>query len=150
MSTHNVQRHGSGLSMSRRKSREYALQLLFQTDFIGREPDSSDFREFWSDKNEQEPIRRFTEDIVKGTISQISELDTVIEKITKNWLLQRMAAVDRNILRLAAYEILHRDDIPSAVTINEALEVAKKFSSQDSVAFINGVLDRLAKDTGKA
>jgi N utilization substance protein B len=136
--------------MSRRKSREFALQLLFQTDFIGREPDSSDFREFWSDKNEQEPIRRFTEDIVKGTISQISELDTVIEKITKNWLLQRMAAVDRNILRLAAYEILHRDDIPSAVTINEALEVAKKFSSQDSVAFINGVLDRLAKDTGKA
>jgi N utilization substance protein B len=73
----------------------------------------------------------------------------MIETFTDNWLLKRMAAVDRNILRFAAYEILFRKDIPSAVTINEALEIAKKYSSTEAAAFLNGVLDRLAKESGK-
>jgi N utilization substance protein B len=74
----------------------------------------------------------------------------MIEKVTENWLLKRMAAVDRNILRFAAYEILYRKDIPSAVTINEAIEIAKRYSSIESASFLNGVLDRLAKEAGKA
>lgn len=88
--------------------------------------------------------------MVSGTQDKLDEIDRMIERVAENWLLKRMAAVDRNILRIAAYEILYRKDIPSAVTINEALEIAKKYSSLDAASFLNGVLDRLAKEAGKA
>jgi N utilization substance protein B len=135
--------------MKRRKAREYALQILFQTDFTGKKSDGEALREFWSAKKENADVRKFTEDLVKGTLDKIEEIDAVIEKVTENWLLKRMAAVDRNILRFAAYEILYRKDIPAAVTINEALEIAKKYSSSESASFLNGVLDRLARREGK-
>jgi N utilization substance protein B len=136
--------------MSRRRAREYTLQILFQIDFKGREVSSNDFENFWLDKNESEDVKKFTEDLVKGTIKRLDEIDSRIEKIAENWVLKRMAAVDRNILRFAAYEILYRKDIPSAVSIDEAIEVAKKFSSSEAASFINGILDRLAKEAGKA
>ena len=136
--------------MKRRKAREYALQLLFQIDFTNKQIDLKELEEFWSDKKEKRDVRGFTEDLVKGTLERINEIDRMIEKVTENWLLKRMAAVDRNILRFAAYEILYRKDIPSAVTINEAIEIAKKYSSIESASFLNGVLDRLAKEAGKA
>jgi len=136
--------------MRRRRAREYALQILFQIDFKGREVSSNDFEDFWSDKDEVEDVKKFAEDIVKGTIKSLDEIDSKLEKAAENWVLKRMAAVDRNILRFAAYEILYRKDIPSAVTINEAIEIAKKFSSSESAPFINGLLDRLAKEAGKA
>jgi N utilization substance protein B len=136
--------------MRRRRAREYALQILFQIDFKGREVSSNDFEDFWSDKDEVEDVKKFAEDLVKGTIKSLDEIDSRIEKAAENWVLKRMAAVDRNILRFAAYEILYRKDIPSAVTINEAIEIAKKFSSSESAPFINGILDRLAKEAGKA
>lgn len=136
--------------MRRRRAREYALQILFQIDFKGREVSSNDFEDFWSDKDEIEDVKKFAEDIVKGTIKNLDEIDSKLEKAAENWVLKRMAAVDRNILRFAAYEILYRKDIPSAVTINEAIEIAKKFSSSESAPFINGLLDRLAKEAGKA
>ena len=136
--------------MSRRRAREYTLQILFQIDFKGREVNSNDFENFWLDKDESEDVKKFTEDLVKGTINRLDEIDSRIEKTAENWVLKRMAAVDRNILRFAAYEILYRKDIPSAVTIDEAIEVAKKFSSSEAASFINGILDRLAKEAGKA
>jgi N utilization substance protein B len=136
--------------MSRRRAREYTLQILFQIDFKGREVSSSDFENFWLGKDESEDVKKFTEDLVKGTIKRLDEIDSRIEKAAENWVLKRMAAVDRNILRFAAYEILYRKDIPSAVTIDEAIEVAKKFSSSEAAPFINGILDRLAKEAGKA
>lgn len=136
--------------MRRRRAREYALQILFQIDFKGREVSSNDFEDFWSDKDEVEDVKKFAEDLVKGTIKSLDEIDSRIEEVAENWVLRRMAAVDRNILRFAAYEILYRKDIPSAVTINEAIEIAKKFSSSESAPFINGLLDRLAKEAGKA
>ncbi len=136
-------------SMKRRKAREYALQILFQSDFKEKKIDSKDLEEFWHDKKESKNVKEFTEEIVRGTLNRLEEIDTVIEKVAENWLLKRMAAVDRNILRFAAYEILYRKDIPSAVTINEAIEIAKKFSSTESASFINGILDRLAKEAGK-
>jgi N utilization substance protein B len=136
--------------MKRRKAREYALQILFQADFTGKKSDGEALREFWSERKENTDVRKFTEDLVSGTLDKIEEIDTAIEKVTENWLLKRMAAVDRNILRFAAYEILYRKDIPAAVTINEALEIAKKYSSSESASFLNGVLDRLAKREGKA
>jgi len=136
--------------MKRRKAREYALQILFQADFTEKKLDGEALREFWSERKENMDVRKFTEDLVRGTLDKIEEIDTTIEKVTENWLLKRMAAVDRNILRFAAYEILYRKDIPAAVTINEALEIAKKYSSSESASFLNGVLDRLAKLEGKA
>jgi len=135
--------------MKRRKAREYALQMLFQLDFTERAYDDKALEEFWSGKKEQSDIKEFAVDLVKGTLNNLDNIDAMIETVTDNWLLKRMAAVDRNILRFAAYEILFRKDIPSAVTINEALEIAKKYSSTEAAAFLNGVLDRLAKEAGK-
>ncbi|MFH1025135.1 MAG: transcription antitermination factor NusB [Nitrospirota bacterium] len=135
--------------MKRRKAREYALQMLFQLDFTERAYDDKALEEFWSGKKEQSDIKEFAVDLVKGTLNNLDKIDAMIETVTDNWLLKRMAAVDRNILRFAAYEILFRNDIPSAVTINEALEIAKKYSSTEAAAFLNGVLDRLAKEAGK-
>ncbi len=135
--------------MKRRKAREYALQILFQYDFKEKKIDNKDLEEFWHNTKEGKNVKEFTEEIVRGTLNRLEEIDTVIERVAENWLLKRMAAVDRNILRFAAYEILYRKDIPSAVTINEALEIAKKFSSTESASFINGILDRLAKEAGK-
>lgn len=131
--------------MQRRKAREYALQILFRLDFTEKGIDSKDLEEFWSDKQEHDDIKKFAEDLVRGTLNRIDNIDTMIEKVTENWILKRMAAVDRNILRFAAYEILYRKDIPFAVTINEAIEIAKKFSSTESASFINGILDKLSK-----
>jgi N utilization substance protein B len=136
--------------MKRRKAREYALQILFQADFTKKRINGKDLEEFWSGKKESRNVKEFTEDLVRGTLNRIDKIDTMIERVAENWLLKRMAAVDRNILRFAAYEILYRKDIPSAVTINEAIEIAKKFSSAESAPFINGILDRLAKEAGKA
>jgi N utilization substance protein B len=135
--------------MRRRRAREYALQVLFQIDFKGKEVNNKDLEDFWSDKQESEDVKKFTEDLVRGTIKSLEDIDSRIEKVAENWVLKRMAAVDRNILRFAVYEILYRKDIPSAVTINEALEIAKKFSSSEAAPFINGILDRLAKEVGK-
>jgi N utilization substance protein B len=136
--------------MKRRQAREYALQILFQIDFTEKKVGRRELDEFWSDKKENREIREFAEELVKGTLEKLEDIDALIEKLAENWILGRMAAVDRNILRLAAFEILYRKDIPSAVTINEALEIAKKYSSSESAPFLNGVLDRLAKEAGKA
>jgi N utilization substance protein B len=136
--------------MKRRQAREYALQILFQIDFTEKKLGRRELDEFWFDKKENREIRKFAEELVKGTLEKLEDIDALIEKLAENWILGRMAAVDRNILRFAAFEILYRGDIPSAVTINEALEIAKKYSSSESAPFLNGVLDRLAKEAGKA
>jgi N utilization substance protein B len=136
--------------MKRRQAREYALQILFQIDFTEKKVGRRELDEFWSDKKENREIREFAEELVKGTLEKLEDIDALIEKLAENWILGRMAAVDRNILRFAAFEILYRRDIPSAVTINEALEIAKKYSSSESAPFLNGVLDRLAKEAKEA
>lgn len=135
--------------MKRRKAREYALQILFQIDFTNKKIDRKNLDEFWSDKKENREVRKFADELVTGVLENLDETDIRIEKVTENWVLKRMAAVDRNILRIAGYEILYRKDIPSAVTINEALEIAKKYSTSEAASFLNGILDRLARDAGK-
>ncbi|HSB30291.1 MAG TPA: transcription antitermination factor NusB [Candidatus Sulfobium mesophilum] len=136
--------------MNRRKAREYALQMLFQSEFAGKEKVITFHEDFLPTAKEKEGMKNFVEELVTGTIRNIEEIDLVIQGAAENWDLKRMAAVDRNILRLAIYEIFYRDDIPAAVTINEALEIAKKYSSLESVPFINGLLDKVARDRGKA
>ncbi|HET6513696.1 MAG TPA: transcription antitermination factor NusB [Thermodesulfovibrionales bacterium] len=130
--------------MKRRRGREYALQFLFQFDFTGKRPDKKDLDEFWAARNGDVEVRAFSEDIIYGTLDNLSAIDATIQKAAENWVLQRMAAVDRNILRCATYELIFRKDIPSTVTINEAIEIAKKFSSTEASSFINGILDKIA------
>jgi N utilization substance protein B len=132
--------------MKRRRAREYALQLLFQSEYLDTK---ADLEAFWKDKDEAQEVRDFTTSIVRGTLKNKDEIDRELLSCTDNWALERLAAVDRSVLRAAAYEILYRDDIPHAVTINEALEIAKKFSTTESASFINGVLDKLAKKNRK-
>jgi N utilization substance protein B len=136
--------------MNRRKAREFALQMLFQSEFAGKGKGITYPEDFLPSAKEKEGMKKFVEDLVMGTIRNIGEIDRVIQETAENWDLNRMPAVDRNILRLAIYEILYRDDIPSAVTINEALEIAKKYSSLESVPFINGLLDKIAKNQSRA
>ncbi len=131
--------------MRRRKAREYALQLLFQLEITEKPFDNAVLEEFWSDKKEDREIKEFTLDLIEGTLKHRDSLDKVIKKVAEHWSMERMAIVDRCILRFAAYELLYREDIPPSVTINEAIEVAKKFSTTDSASFINGILDRIAK-----
>ncbi len=140
--------------MKRRRAREYALQFLYRIDFINnskKKGNLSEYREslelFWADTDEKDPdTKAFAEDIITGTIENLKEIDPLIQKVAKKWKISRMASIDRNILRFATYELLFRKDIPNAVTINEALEIAKKYSTSESAAFINGILDKIAKE----
>lgn len=131
--------------MKRRRAREYALQFLFQFDFTGKIPGQDNFKQFWADKDEEPGIKEFAENTIRGTLDNLADIDTAIGKAAEHWVLERMAAVDRNILRFAAYELLYCKDIPSAVTINEAIEIAKKYSTTESASFINGILDKIAQ-----
>ncbi len=135
--------------MNRRKAREYALQALFQREFAGAQSELLKVERLSADSSEKGETEKFADELVRGTIGHLEEIDRVLKGAAENWELDRMAAVDRNILRFAVYEILYRNDIPSAVTINEALEIAKKYSSLESVPFINGLLDKIARDSQK-
>jgi N utilization substance protein B len=134
---------------TRRKSRELALQMLFQADMGKQEPEAVR-KSFWGERtNVEEDVRGFAEDLFRVASDRLSEIDGLIEKHTQHWRMERMAAVDRNILREAVAEFLGYPQTPKAVVINEALEIARKFSSPESVQFINGVLDSVGKDLGE-
>ena len=151
----------------RREARERAVQFLFQYDLNPLEDLEQALDQFWDSQraaviagekgastwgkqaeilpatSEETAMRQFADPLIRGTLEHRDELDEIIKKHAKNWDLHRMAAVDRNILRLAIYEMLHREDIPPVVSINEAVDIAKKFSTQDSGKFVNGILDKV-------
>jgi N utilization substance protein B len=130
----------------RRLARELAVQFLYQFDLSGGSVEEA-LPLFWETQSDVgEMGRTFAEELVHGVIERRAEIDEKIAKYTENWDLPRIAAVDRNILRLAMYEMLFRDDIPPVVSINEAVDIAKKFSTGESGAFVNGILDRLKAD----
>ena len=135
--------------MKRRKAREFALQVLFQLDIRKEKPTLTLFKRFWTEHESDDEVRAFTEEIVTGTYKHLKAVNAKVLACAKNWTLDRMAVVDRNVLRMAAYEILYRMDIPPSVTINEAIELAKKFGTDESGAFVNGILDSLARMAGK-
>jgi N utilization substance protein B len=154
----------------RREARERAVQFLFQHDLNPPEDLEGALAQFWESQRaaaiadekgtahwgqpvalppatiEEAAIRLFADPLIKGALENRDEADAVITKHAKNWDLHRIAAVDRNILRLAIYEMLHRDDIPPVVSINEAVDIAKKFSTQDSGKFVNGILDKVKSE----
>jgi transcription antitermination protein NusB len=134
---------------TRRKSRELALQMLFQAD-LGKQTPDLVRQTFWAERtNVDEEARGFAEDLFRVASERSGEIDGLIEKHAQNWRMDRMAAVDRNILREAVAELLQYPSTPRAVVINEALEVARKFSTPESVQFINGVLDSVGKELGE-
>ena len=135
--------------MKRRKAREHALQILFQLDIRKDKPSAVILKRFWMEYQPDDEVKAFAEEIVKGTYKHLAEIDKLVHQCAKNWSLERMAAVDRNVLRMAVYEILYRMDIPTSVTINEAIEIAKKYGTDESGAFVNGILDSVARMTGK-
>lgn len=126
----------------RTQAREFALQLLYQHEINPDEPEKI-FQAFWESNEASPDVREFTERLVRGTLGNLKQIDQIVMKYAENWQLHRMAAVDRNILRFAAYEIIFCEDVPPKVTINEAVNIAKKFSQEDSGKFVNGVLDRI-------
>lgn len=132
--------------MSRRLAREAAFKALFQID-LGKSTAEQALRYVLQGVNLTESEARFTREMVEGTCLRRPEVDRLIQKYLIHWELHRLCAVDRNLLRLALFEILYRPDIPNAVAINESLELAKKYgSSEEAVAFINGILDRAAAE----
>jgi len=129
----------------RTKARECALQILYQIDITSDEPQAS-LRDYWIDKGFEQDIMEFATKIVEGTVAKKGQIDSLITKYAQNWTLSRMAVVDRNILRMAAYELLYSSDIPPKVSINEAVELAKKFGDAESGKFVNGILDKIHKE----
>jgi N utilization substance protein B len=154
----------------RREARERAVQFLFQHDINPPDNLQAALEQFWDtqraaaiaeDKGgatwgqptesapptaEEAAVRLFADPLIRGALEHRAESDELIKRHAINWDLHRIAAVDRNILRLAIYEMLHRDDIPPVVSINEAVDIAKKFSTQDSGKFVNGILDKIKGD----
>jgi transcription antitermination protein NusB len=129
---------------SRRKSRELALQMLFQWDMGGLSPEHIVATFLAAQKLDTE-LRNHSRFLFEGTVRAAESLDGFLREHSEHWRVERMAAVDRNILRLALYELLHQPDTPPAVVIDEALEIARRFSGEGSVEFVNGVLDAIRK-----
>ena len=129
----------------RRRAREAAVQYHFWRDLQrGEGPDKID--EFWEFCPATPRVRTFAQPLIDGMIAHLPEIDDRIRKYCDNYDFKRISAVDRNVLRLAIYEMLHRDDIPPVVSINEAIELAKTFGGPDSGRFVNGILDRVKDD----
>jgi transcription antitermination factor NusB len=128
----------------RTRARELALQFLYQWDQRGQEV-IQNLTAFVVDGDRDPSVQRFARDLVTGVIDKAAEIDQIIVGVAENWDLHRMAVVDRNVLRLATYELLYLADIPPKVSINEAIDLAKKFSTAESGAFVNGILDKIRK-----
>ena len=151
----------------RREARERAVQFLFQYDLNKPEKLDDALQQFWDSQRaaaiaeekgkarwgqtlelppptaEESAMRLFADPLIRGTVEHLDEIDRKIQEHAKNWELNRMAVVDRNVLRLAIYEMLFRDDIPPVVSINEAVDIAKRFSTDESGRFVNGILDKV-------
>ena len=154
----------------RRQARERAVQFLFQYDLNPPDNLEAALDHFWDSQrtssladekgnahwgqevelapltSDEVAVRAFADPLIRGALEHRTEADAEIVKYTRNWSLHRIAAVDPNILRLAIYEMLHRDDIPPVVSINEAVDIAKKFSTEDSGKFVNGILDKIKSE----
>ncbi|MCC6235574.1 MAG: transcription antitermination factor NusB [Verrucomicrobiales bacterium] len=150
----------------RRVAREKALQFLFQHEVNPTEDLGAELNVFWEEQwhamreergdpplpegeappaptTDEAALRTFAEGLIHGTLQHLRDIDAELSRVMINWSLHRLAAVDRNILRMAVYEFRYRNDIPPVVTINEAIDIARKFSTADSGKFVNGILDRI-------
>ena len=129
----------------RRLSREISLKVLFQIDLVNANIEET-LKYTFEDSKYSDEVKEFTLTLVKGVVSNLPEIDKAIEKYTNNWSLERITNIDRNILRIAIYEILYIKNIPKSVSINEAVELAKKYGTKSSFSFVNGVLGKIDKN----
>lgn len=129
---------------NRRQARECALQMLYQMD-LSQHPLEDVIARYWASGEADSDAKEYADELVRGVAGRVNEIDALLANYSTNWKLTRMAAVDKNILRIGAYELTSRMDIPVKVAINEAVEVAKRFGTADSGAFVNGILDNIAK-----
>jgi transcription antitermination protein NusB len=134
----------------RRRARELALQFLYQYDTLMEfSPEDTNIVEilrlFWATKEIplEDEVREFSDRLIVGTCDNIGGIDEIIDHYSEHWRLSRMSRIDKNILRMAIYELVYLGDIPPPVTINEAVELAKKYGTEESGAFVNGILDRI-------
>jgi len=132
---------------SRHLSRERALQILFQYDIHGKPGVWLD--EFWNQCKADDDVKAFAERLVEGVLAKKKDLDSLIGKYATNWKISRMQIVDRNILRLGAYELLWLDEVPAKVTVNEAIELARDFGDDEAAKFVNGILDKILATEAK-
>ncbi len=130
----------------RRHGREMAVQFLYLRENQPTQTVEESLKFFWEMNEAAASTRKFADKMIQGVMGKLPEIDAKILALTENWNWDRIALVDKSILRLAIYELLFCDDIPPVVSINEAIEVAKRFSTPDSGKFVNGILDRLRKD----
>ena len=130
---------------TRRKSRELALQVLYQGEVAGQ-AGLLDFEEFCAHFQVNKKAIPYAKKLLDGVLGRKEEINQLIDRYAENWRLERMSVIDRNILRLAVFELHYLDDVPASVAINEAVEIAKRYSTDDSGPFINGILDAMAKD----
>jgi len=128
----------------RRQGREAALKILYSLEFSDI-PTAAAAKEYWSERKGSKSLKEYTFSLANGVRENLSNIDTLIEEAAEHWTVERISEVDKNIIRLAAYELTECSDIPAAVIINEAVEIAKQYSGKDSASFINGVLGKIEK-----
>lgn len=133
---------------ARRSGREAALQMLFQLEASSVMPDQA-IELFWRTFEADPEGRPYADSCLRGVAENLAKIDERITTASKNWRLERMSRVDRNLLRLGTYELIFREDVPRAVILDEAVELAKSFGTDESPSFVNGVLDRIANDVGR-
>ena len=134
---------------ARTRGREAALQILFAEDVAGGSLEDAE-RLHWAHLAPSVEGKDFAHAVVEGYAQHAEEIDALIRKVSEHWRLERMPRVDRNILRLATFELMYMPDVPRRVTLNEAVELAKRYGAEGSAGFVNGVLDRIATEVGKA
>jgi len=130
-------------------AREIAMQALYQYDLLGKES-AEDPVEFCRKRSKDGAVFEFAAELVRGVLEHLEEIDAEIKAVAQNWDLTRMAYVDRTILRIGTYELMFREDVPAKVSINEAIELAKRFSTENSGTFVNGVLDKIRMRRGRS
>ncbi len=129
----------------RRKAREDTLRILFRLEFENKQIEKT-LDQYWKSKKASEEIKEYSTWLVNGVISDQAKIDNIIQQVSEHWRISRMALVDRNILRMAVFELLYEEKIAPAIVINEAIEIAKKYSGEEAATFVNGILDAVRKD----
>lgn len=129
----------------RRKAREDTLRILFRLEFENKQIEKT-LDQYWKSKKASEEIKEYSTWLVNGVISDQAKIDNIIQQVSEHWRISRMALVDRNILRMAVFELLYEENIAPAIVINEAIEIAKKYSGDEAATFVNGILDAIRKD----
>lgn len=129
----------------RRKAREDTLRILFRLEFENKQIEKT-LDQYWKSKKASEEIKEYSTWLVNGVISDQAKIDNIIQQVSEHWRISRMALIDRNILRMGVFELLYEENIAPAIVINEAIEIAKKYSGEEAATFVNGILDAVRKD----